>query len=389
MRNAMSKLHVLEVHHHTFAYGHTHALAEYLRGSVLSFMYIQHPFAHRRYYPSTVDLYVLGNLVKRIIAPSIRAPEILLFIKDLLLTIIFTLRMRCRFQIFIGADALNALAGIFLRKLGFTRFVVLFAIDYTPKRFSSTTMNFLYHKLNSFVARHCDLIWAVSKRIRQAYLQVYGARCPIIIVPAGAKRPPMTSDVKISHNRLVFVGNLDKSKGLQLAIQALPEIKRKIPEVELIVIGTGPYYNDLKKMSEELMVDNSVKFIGHVQNHQDIMRILTQCDIGLAPYVPDMTNVSMYGFPLKVIEYLTSGLPVILTNVPEFAAQISKMQAGIIIDYDVKNMADAVIRLLSDRHLLETYKKNAIKLGQEYSWDKIFSKTLTETIKALKDGGST
>jgi len=342
----MDNLHVLDAHHHTFAYGHTHVFAEYLRERASSFIFIQHPFAHRRFYPSTVELYISGRLVRRIAAPSIRGPQIVLFIKDLLLTIIFAVAMRHRAQLFIGADALNALGGILLHKIGFVRSVVLFAIDYTPKRFSNSLINSLYHTLNVVVARHCDIIWAVSKRIKRAYREIYGAQCPIIIVPAGAHRPPVLPDPQIRHNYLIFLGNIDKSKGLQLVIRALPLIRERIPQVKILVIGTGSYYDDVVELANGLEVQDAIEFIGHLPNHEKVMLTLTRCDVGLAPYVPDATNISVYGDPCKIKEYLAAGLPVIVTNVPEAAREISGMSAGIVIDYKVKSIANAVIFLI-------------------------------------------
>jgi len=377
------RIHAFEAHHHTFAYGPTHVFAEYLRERASSFIFIQHPFAHRRFYPSTVELYISGRLVRRIAAPSIRGPQIVLFIKDLLLTIIFAVAMRHRAQLFIGADALNALGGMLLHKMGLVRSVVLFAIDYTPRRFSNSLINSLYHTLNVVVARHCNMIWAVSKRIKRAYREIYGAQCPIIIVPAGAHRPPVLPDPQIRHNRLVFLGNIDESKGLQLVIRALPLIRERIPQVKTLVIGTGSYYDDLVKLANELEVQDAIEFIGHLPNHERVMLTLTRCDVGLAPYVPEATSISVYGDPCKIKEYLIAGLPVIVTDVPETAREVSAMCAGTIIDYKVESLANAIIHLLGDQALLQTYKKNAIRLGQEYLWDKIFNHTMAETIRIL------
>lgn len=374
---------VIEVHHHTFAYGPTHALSEYLGKRVSGFTFIQHPFADRRFYPSTVELYISGRLVRRTATPSVRGPQIVLFIKDLFLTLTFAVMMKHRAQLFIGADALNALGGILLRTIGFTRSVVLFAIDYTPKRFPNPLINFLYHALNLVVARRCDMIWAVSRRIRRAYRETYGAQCPIIIVPAGAHRSPTTPDPEVKYDRLVFLGNLVKSKGLQLAIRALPLIKDRIPKVKLLVIGMGNYYNDLTRLANDIGIQNAVKFVGHIRDHEKVMQMLTCCDIGLAPYVPDPTSISICGAPCKLTEYLMTGLPVIVTNVPETAQEISAMSAGIVIDYKVESFANAIIRLLGDHALLQTYKKNALRLGQEYLWDKIFDRALSETIRIL------
>jgi len=105
---------------------------------------------------------------------------------------------------------------------------------------------------------------------------------------------------------------------------------------------------------------------------------LTRCDVGLNLYVPDATSISVCSDPCKIKEYLTAGLPVIVTNVPEAAREISAMSAGIVIDYKVKSLANAVIFLLNNQALLQTYKKNALKLRQKYLWDKIFNQTLAK-----------
>jgi glycosyltransferase involved in cell wall biosynthesis len=227
------------------------------------------------------------------------------------------------------------------------------------------------------------MLWAVSERIKQVYRQVYGIQCPILVVPGGTKNYPAISDTKTNNYRLAFLGNLDEFKGLQLAVQALPEIKKYIPEVKLIVVGDGPYHNNLVKLVDHLGVRHDVEFVGHIPNHQKAMQMVAQCDIGLATYVPDLKNISMYGFPLKIIEYLAAGLPVITTKVSEWVHKLSVMNAGIIIDYDVKSFVNAVTFLLSDESRLQLYKENALRLGREYSWDRIFNQAMIETIKTL------
>jgi len=310
-------------------------------------------------------------------------PETIQFVKDLLQTVISVLRTKRRAQLFVGADALNAWSGLLLRKLGFTRFVIMFAIDYTPRRFPNKAVNLLYYILNLTAVRQCDLLWTVSRRIKEVYLRNYCARCPILVVLGGTIKPEKISDTGTIKNRLVFLGNLEQSKGLQLAVAAIPQIKKQIPDIKLTVIGHGPYYSALARLVEHLEVEDSVEFIGHMHDHQAAMQMLTQCDIGLAPYVPDATNISMYGFPLKIIEYFAAGLPVVTTNISEMAPVISNMNAGIIIDYNTESFANAVIQLLSDAALLQTYKKNALRIGQDYSWDNIFDQALAQTIRIL------
>ena len=70
-------------------------------------------------------------------------------------------------DLFVGIDNLNALAGIFLRKLGAVRRVAYYVIDYTPRRFANPLLNRLYHWIDRTCVRHADVIWNLSSRMHK------------------------------------------------------------------------------------------------------------------------------------------------------------------------------------------------------------------------------
>lgn len=74
-------------------------------------------------------------------------------------------------------------------------------------------------------------------------------------------------------------------------------------------------------------------------------------------------------------------LAVIVTRVPMFASEISKRRAGITINYSHEELAKAIIALLKDEKLLSTYKKNALAMAHDFTWDQIFELAITHTLK--------
>lgn len=373
-------LSVIEVHHHTFAYGATHALSEYLLQNAKDFTFVEHPFMHHKFRPSTIRFFYQGSQITSKKAPAIRAPETILFLYNIITTCYLVLKTRRKFDLFFGADPLNAFAGILLRALGRVRKVVFYVIDYTPKRFSNTLKNKAYQLLLEVVAKHVDSIWAISEIIARECRVMGAASERVLVVPSGAcwRKELQMSNRK--GNALVFLGHLVESKGLQLAIEAIQLVKLEIPDIRLTVIGTGPYENELKSLVCKLGLNSQIEFLGYVKNHSDILDILAQSDIGIAPYVPSKESITTYADPAKIKEYLGSGLAVIVTCVPMVASEISKKQAGITINYSREELAKAIIALLKDEKLLLAYKKNALAMAHDFTWDQIFELAIAHTL---------
>ena len=63
----------------------------------------------------------------------------------------------------------------------------------------------------------------------------------------------------------------------------------------------------------------------------------------------------------------------VITRVPPVAMEIEEEGAGIVIDYDKQQLADAILKLLSDDEFYRRCRENAIALAQQYRADKVFS----------------
>jgi len=132
------------------------------------------------------------------------------------------------------------------------------------------------------------------------------------------------------------------------------------PSLTLQIIGGGPdefYYRKLAQTSPI-----SITFHGYIENEKKVDALLSSCDIGLAPYIPDKDNVAYYSDPSKIKRYLEMGLPVITTNVFSFSSEIKVEKAGIIITYETRSLLAALKTIIKNYsafqiHALETAKK--------------------------------
>jgi glycosyltransferase involved in cell wall biosynthesis len=194
------------------------------------------------------------------------------------------------------------------------------------------------------------------------------------VVPIGVnyQRIHRLEDGLINRQHLVYLGFLDKKRGLELIIDALPDIIKKSPDVRIIIIGGGRFEEYYRKQINDLGLTDYVDFKGYIKDHEEVETLLSKCAVGLAIYEPYDGNFTWYTDPSKPKQYMACGLPVIITGKPEIAGEIQKRKMGIAIDYEKNRFIDAVTLLLHEDKLYFEYRKNAINFASQIEWSAIF-----------------
>lgn len=370
---------------HVYTTGPAQEFERYFKGRFRQMLFIGHPFSYCRDIRSFCKKYQNGKLVKAKKAPSWKLPEILIYAKDLAYSFFWVLFSKGTYDIYVGADCLNALAGLLLRAVGKAKKVIFYTIDYVPARFENKILNNIYHFIEKICCYHSNFIWVLSENMTDARDKegiLKSKSAPQVIVPNGSnydeiKRLPIS---RINRHDIAFLGHLRQNQGVDVAISAFPKILKEVPSARLIVIGSGPVENKLKKLAENLGLKNKIIFKGFIQNHRKVEKILAKCAIAVAPYAPVRENFTYFTDPGKIKTYFAAGLPVIITNVPSIAKTIHEKRAGIMVNYSECEFASAVIKLLKDDLFYEECRRNAISLGYDSDWGRIFSKALAETI---------
>jgi len=379
--NIGSSLNRVAIVTHVFATGPAQELEEYLKEKVDFLLFIGHPFS---YAPDTRSFFNIynGGIVEKKTAFRWKLPEVLIYFKDVLYTLCWTIKCPKTFDLYIGADPLNAFSGIILKTIGKVKRVVFYTIDYVPKRFNSRVLNWIYHKIDKFCAEHSDYVWNLSERMIVARKK-YGVKMTNnqMVVPVGVRleRIKRLDIGQINRNHLVYMGHLRKNQGLQLLIDSLPVVIAKNPNIKLIIIGTGELEQYLKNKVRELNLMVHVEFKGYIENHKDVEDILSTCGVGLSLYEPHQDSFTWYTDPGKPKQYLACGLPVIITKVPWIAEKIERMPMGIAINYDQEELVKAITKLMTDNEFYKKCRENAIGYVSGLSWDKIFNEALIKS----------
>ncbi len=111
---------------------------------------------------------------------------------------------------------------------------------------------------------------------------------------------------------LMYHGLLVERHGLDLAIRAVDQVRKRIPNVRLDLYGKPTsYMEQMKKLIQQLGLESVVHFYGWI-SQEEIARRIQQIDLGLIPNrVTCFTQINM---PTRIFEYLAERKPVIVPN---------------------------------------------------------------------------
>lgn len=384
----LKKLKVLVITH-SYATGLSQEFVKFLKNKIPLLVFIDHPFSYAKEKRSSATLYQKGKITKKLLGPAIFGPDILYYFKDFLFTIFFALRLGKKFDFCVAADNLNALSALVLRKLGIVKKVIYYTVDYTPRRFENNILNSIYHLIDRICCYKVDIVWnsSVAMVVGREKVGVKTEKAAKqITVPDGCnfnqvERLPIE---EINRFDVVFMGHLREKQGIGLLLESFFEVCQKVKKARLIVMGTGPLEDRLKEKARQLEVSDRVFFTGFIKDYSDLEKMMTKCAVAMAPYVPDPESFSFYSDVNKPKAYMSCGLPVIITPVPQIAYEIKEKRAGLLVNYNKREITEAIVKLLTNDRLYKEMRREAIKLASSYTWERIFVKALRETLGEFK-----
>jgi len=138
------------------------------------------------------------------------------------------------------------------------------------------------------------------------------------------------------------IGRLDEIKCQDLLINAFADLRLKVNDAHLLLVGDGPRMQDLRRLAATLALDGSVHFAGYQAQTQHYLQAMD---------VFALTSRSE-GMPLVVLEAWAAGLPVVASRVGGLPEMIQHGQNGLLFDTgNQPALLAAFDRLLADKEL--------------------------------------
>ncbi len=241
-------------------------------------------------------------------------------------------------------------------------------------------------ELEKKLVESSDGIIAISRSILETIRTEYQVSYDGIlnrVIPLGIQLPESLLSQIVSDNhksvRVLFVGRLERRKGVHTLLEAIPQIMKSMPEIEFVIVGkdtpdftNGKYFKDsfYEKHSRDSWLAQ-VHFEGEVDEPTKWAHY-AQCDI--------FTSPSLYeSFGIIFLEAMALGKAVIGTRAGAVPETVHDNETGLLVDpEDSSQLAEAILRLARDAQLRKTLGGQArISVETEFSLRKAAEGTVT------------
>lgn len=276
------------------------------------------------------------------------------------------------YSIFFTVNAFIAWTGMLLKRLNLVNKTIFWIWDYYPPIHQNKIIMLMrrtYWLFDGPASMYADRTVFLNNKM-------YLSRKKMGILPqnefsmAGIGTNPVSKvTAKKLPLKLIFIGVIKRSQGLDIIFNSADKLARIFPDISLTIIGGGPDEKYFRMRASDTKLKTN--FLGYIEKPEKIRKLISKSHIGIAPYVPERGNVSYYGDPSKIKEYLSCGLPVITTDVFDFSSEIIREQAGKIIEYNETSLVNG-IRAITKNYAL--YQYNALKLAKKYNYSKLYDK---------------
>jgi glycosyltransferase involved in cell wall biosynthesis len=230
-----------------------------------------------------------------------------------------------------------------------------------------------------FSLRHAARLIVPSGFLRAVFAE-HGVTADIVpnIVDTGRFNPG--SEAADAPPAILVARNLEPIYDNASAIRALALVKERVPSAQLVVAGSGPEEARLKQLAESLNLGDSVRFTGRVEA-ADMPALYRRARVALNPSLVD-------NMPNSVLEALAAGVPVVSTRVGGVPYIVEHEKNALLVEAGaVTEMAEAIIRILTEPALAERLRTTGLATAQIYTWPKIKPKLLKVYEEAMDHQG--
>lgn len=215
--------------------------------------------------------------------------------------------------------------------------------------------------------RHIDAFTAVSdaaaeyvRSLTDAHIELVpnGINLLHFRKPAGVHRDPKQPPT------ILFVGRLEKRKGVKYLLYAFQLVREHVPTAELLLVGDGV---DREKLQEQVleMGLEGVKFLGYVDNAEKT-RLMHTADVFCSP--------ALYGesFGIVLLEAMASGIVTVAGDNPGYESVMTGLgQLSLVDPRDTREFAHRLELLLGDEGLRVLWRNWAKKYVKQFSYAKV------------------
>lgn len=243
-------------------------------------------------------------------------------------------------------------------------------------------------KLEEETAKNATIVVTISNYSLEKIQKYYGIeQSKVRIVPNGVDiekfKPMDTKEVRQQFGLgnepcVLFVGSLIPRKGLPFLVEAAKKVVRAQADTKFLIVGDGPLRNQLYDSLKTANLSGNFKFLGNLKDN--VLPAIYNCaDVFVLPSIQE-------GQGIVLLEAQASGKPAVVFDIGGVNEALQNKETCLLVNQgDVDALADALLKLLTDKALREKMGSNGRKfVSENYTWDICAQKMLKVYLEALK-----
>lgn len=190
-----------------------------------------------------------------------------------------------------------------------------------------------------------------------------------------AEAEPLPEIADDQRPTLLFVGRLERRKGLEQLVRAFTRLKADRPGLRLYVVGDGPERDRCQALLPARL-RSDVVFLGQVAQ-EDLPRFYRSCDLYVAPALGGES------FGIVLLEAMAASRPIVASDLPGYRSVARDgVQARLVPPGDVRALADAIGSLLDNPALRSAMGAEGYRTVQDYDWSVVAAELRTRYLAA-------
>ena len=203
----------------------------------------------------------------------------------------------------------------------------------------------------------------------------------VSIIHCGINRTLYAHDSTVQKYKkpsVLYLGRIKKYKSVQHLISAFRIVKEKLPDASLTIVGDGDYVDELKALTSQLQLEDSVLFTGYVSSEEKVER-LRKSHVAVLPSLKE-------GWGLTNIEANSVGTTVVAANSPGLRDSVKNNETGFLYEYgNVEELAEKLLIILTDESKRKELEQNGLLWAEKFNWDSAAKKFEQLILKVAED----
>jgi glycosyltransferase involved in cell wall biosynthesis len=167
--------------------------------------------------------------------------------------------------------------------------------------------------------------------------------------------------------RLVYHGTISRRHGIDVAFRAIALAKNQVQNIEFSVIGDGDDRQRLIALASEMGLSDHIRFSHGRVPLDELPARIKRADLGIVSILYD--PFTRYMLPVKLMEYLRLGIPVIVSRTKTIETYFDDTMVRYFEPGNAKELANHIVDLYKNRHKRESLVSNAERFNRKFTWE--------------------